>query len=107
MIPYPEHDKLQIAIARGSEKIGAFLEEYRHKGQEVSLCVMHTHDSTCYVEGKEGSSRSKLCQIGEGDYVPIHLTTNKVLAEYFGLDLAKIDAEKQAMLAAINLEITS
>lgn len=37
----------------------------------------------------------------DGEYVPVRVNTNQLLAKYFGIDLAKIEAEKCSMLDEI------
>jgi hypothetical protein len=77
MSAYPEHDKL-IAVRDRSQAIGAFL------------------DTTPYV----------LCELDDESYtvpryMPISRSITSVLASYFGIDLTKIEAEKQAMLDSL------
>jgi len=71
MRKYPEHEKLQ-EIADQSQTIGEFLE------------------CNGYV----------LCQYEEeiDEFVPHRNSIEQILAEYFGIDLKKIDQEKRQML---------
>lgn len=39
-----------------------------------------------------------ICGARDGEYIPFSYNTNKLLAEYFGIDLDKLEAEKQKML---------
>lgn len=72
---YPEHEKLQ-AISDMSQAIGEFLVSLEEKGW-------------------------RLCEIPpeyEHTYVPVYYVKEKLLAEYFDIDLDKIENEKRAML---------
>lgn len=72
MPDYPEHEKLR-AIQNDSQKIGQFLD-------------------WCYEQGWE------LCCWHESDLVPINKNIQTVLADYFEIDLKKLEAEKVAMI---------
>ncbi len=77
---YPEHERL-ARVRHKSQIIGEFLEHLRSEG--VHLCRWH--------EGKKYD-----------EYIPIEEpSTEKVLADYFDIDLAVIEHEKEAMLDAI------
>lgn len=75
---YPEHAKQEAVIA-DAETIGAFL------------------DGTPYILGEY----KQFHDWAEPRMVPITKSTQQVLAEYFEIDLDKIEAEKRAMLAAL------
>lgn len=76
--PYPEHTR-QSAVLEEAEAIGRFLDESGYILAE-------------YREIK-GYREEQL--------MPVTASVNVVLARYFGIDLAKIDAEQRAMLAAL------
>ena len=76
--PYPEHTR-QHAVLDDSQAIGAFLDESRYLLAEYRD-----------IEG---------CR--EQHLIPVSTPVHVILAEYFGIDLAKIEAEKRAMIAAI------
>lgn len=78
---YPEHAKL-AAVADQSQAIGEFLE-----GGGFILAEYVTF---------EGHDRATL--------VPVGRSINDILAAYFDIDLAKIEAEKRAMLASLRGE---
>ena len=71
---YPEHEKLK-KISDQSQVIGEFLEHLEKKG--VVLCVQSFR------------------------YVPIGKSKQIILAEYFGIDLDKLEVEKQEMIEGI------
>ena len=82
MSEYPEHDKL-TAIQAQSQKIGEFLEWLQ--------CDKHVR-----LLGEYGS---KTTEEGEPVYVPIRQSKQQLLAEFFEIDLAKLEEEKRQMLA--------
>lgn len=71
---YPEHEKLH-EVSELSQAIGEFLESCPY-----TLC--------------EWNDRLE-------EYRPTHLPVNKLLADHFGIDLKKLEDEKDAMLAAM------
>lgn len=75
---YPEHAKLS-AVSDESQSIGEFLD-----GSEYVIAE--------WVE-IDGLSEPRL--------LPTSKTINEILADHFGIDLDKIEAEKQAMLAQL------
>lgn len=75
MHTYPEHEKLE-KIAKFSQSIGAFIEGGKYLLAE-------------YVE-IEGYREAQL--------LPVSRPLNEILAEYFDIDLDKIEEEKRQML---------
>lgn len=74
--PYPEHTKLR-AVSAKSQEIGTFLEWIEEKGWRFA---------TYREDGRQTLD-------------PVYFgTKEKLLAEYFHIDLDKIEAEKRAML---------
>lgn len=80
MIPTPELDKL-TAIKDQSQTIGAFLDWYRSEEGGGHLCVL--------VEDEDRET---------ADFFHDHRSIEGLLAKYFEIDLAKIEAEKLAIL---------
>jgi hypothetical protein len=74
----PELDKME-AVQEQSQTIGEFLEWLNGKG--ISLCKLGTADWE------------------QNFHFPIHDSTEKLLAEYFDIDLNKVEQEKQVLLA--------
>lgn len=81
---YPEHKKLR-AVKAESQVIGAFLDELSERG--VRLCKPFSDP---------GSLR-------DGEFIPLG-PIEQILADYFGIDLHKIEDEKRAMLAELRGE---
>lgn len=80
---YPEHEKLK-AVSDKSQEIGQFLDWMR--------------DEKGYQFGFLGDADS-----GEdpGRIYPTYLDVTRVLADYFDIDLKKIEQEKREMLKSI------
>lgn len=76
--PYPEHTR-QAAVLAEAEAIGRFLDESGYILAE-------------YREIK-GYREERL--------TPLSTPVPQILAKYFGIDLAKIETEKRAMIAAM------
>lgn len=77
---YPEHQKLAL-VQPESQRLGEFIEWLSWNG--MAICE--------HYESGRGSMR-------DGEYVPVRTNANQLLAKYFGIDLAKIEAEKCSML---------
>lgn len=91
---YPEHERMH-KIKDKSQAIGEFLEWLG--GQHMAVCQRHehSHDNGCYEKGKLE------CGLYDDTYYPIFESIEKILARHFDIDLDKIEAEKQAMLASL------
>lgn len=94
---YPEHDKLS-KVSPQSQSIGEFIEWLGAKG--IRFAIHHEHSDNCILDGR------LTCGIQDSELVPYHFNTNTLLAEYFNIDLSKIDEEKKSMLARLQ-RITS
>lgn len=77
MSKYPECDKM-TAVKDQSQTIRGFLEWLEYV-KEVSLCHL--------IEGED-----------EMEYCPIYVDTERLLAEFFDIDLNKVEKEKRDML---------
>lgn len=84
---YPEHEKLR-AVADESQAIGEFLETAGY-----TLCELRTFTEPLDDAGNTYETRPRLAPIAKG--------IQQILADYFEIDLAKIEAEKRAMLDAL------
>ena len=74
----PESEKL-LAIKDKSQIIGEFLDWLRSE-QEVTLCTLDE---------------------SEDQFYPVFVSIEDLLAEYFGIDLQKVEQEKVALLEAL------
>lgn len=71
---YPECEKL-AEVSKDSQIIGQFLDEMKYAGKE--LC---TFDDS------------------EEQWMPVRGTIESILAEYFGIDMNKVEEERRAIL---------
>ena len=81
---YPEHEKLH-EIRDKSQVVGEFLEWAAEKG--ISLCQADPNYTGEY-----------------SPYWPVRLPRGKLLAEFCGIDLDKLEEEKTAMLTKLREE---
>lgn len=116
MANYPEHEKLK-AVAEVSQKIGEFLVDFLgSKGIHLARYdVLSDACRNCKHDDPHKTGRgmfSWFCGVGgckcdhnyrgnpdELGYIPE--TVEQLLAEFFGINQARIDAEKDEMLAKI------
>ncbi|KKN06340.1 hypothetical protein LCGC14_1078360 [marine sediment metagenome] len=113
MSNYPEHDKLETVKAH-SQAIGEFLSWLSAQG--LSRCHYLSEVYICLDCGEIDPSRVSLrreecpecdanVELREEGYYPDHRGVEKLLAEYFDIDLGKIEKEKRQMLGALRGEI--
>jgi hypothetical protein len=88
---YSEHAKL-MEVYEQSQACGDFFEWLvLHKG--FMSVVEHEHDDTCYQDGMQ------ICDFMKGDLIPVpHEPIEALLAQFFEIDLDKIEEEKRQML---------
>jgi len=84
-----EIDKLR-AIKDKSQLIGEFLESLSTQG--LVLCTRHEHDENCYI------NEELECGYIEGEYYSVNISIEQLLADYFKIDLKKVEEEKQLIL---------
>jgi len=75
--PYPEAAKM-LEVREKSQTIGAFIDDSGY-----SLCI--------YSET-------------QNVYLPIRKSIEQILADYFGIDLDKVEKERQQILATVRSE---
>ena len=90
----PEHEKLE-KVKEASQTIGEFL-DWLKTTRGTQLSKLHKHDELCGRIYKWGEGKD--CGLTEEHYQPDYTSTHNLLAEYFGIDLQKLEQEKQAML---------
>ncbi len=81
---YPEHEKL-TAIQEKSQLLGEFLEWARSNGYD--FCQMTTQE--------EGSPWERV------EYQPYRKSVDQILAEFYEIDLRKLEEEKREILASL------
>lgn len=72
----PEHAKLH-AIKDQSQKLGEFIEWLHEQGMEICVCEQYDHNH---------------------EYFPIYKSIEQLLADYFEIDLDKLEEEKRSMI---------
>jgi hypothetical protein len=88
---YPECEKMK-AVHEKSQAVGEFL-EWLLDGKGFNLTQIHRHTDDCYDNDGE-----KTCDMIDGQYYPAQYHIENLLAEYYDIDLKKVDAEKDQML---------
>ena len=108
MSKYPEHEKL-ARIKDESHSIGLFLDWLRggfEGSPNLTLCYYQEPTGQPRFENDGGSlfdgEELKLnLDFIEPGWTPARQTIPQLLAQYFGIDQEKLDAEKEQMLADI------
>lgn len=90
-----ECDKM-LAVKDKSQTIGDFVQEFLHK-KGLILAEWHKHNKNCYVFGKTKYPTPQ-CGINENQPVSVPYDIEKLLAEYFGINLKKVEEEKREIL---------
>lgn len=106
MSKYPETPELNKmkSVQTQSQAIGDFLDRFlTEKG--IRLGRPHEHGPSCRGWDSERDryrpSGDDRCSFNSGEFESCIQPINKLLAEYFDIDLNKIDDERRAILAYI------
>jgi hypothetical protein len=91
--PTPELDRM-LDVRDKSQIIGEFIEWLTE--QSIQLCKPHEHSDECYEDSGHIS-----CDMIRGELWPVHIATEKLLAQYFEIDLAKCEEERRAILDSL------
>jgi len=83
-IETPECDKLKALIDSGE----------RDTLQKFLDWLTENHVVLCQLETGRGYR-------SDGEYVPLRQNTENLMAEFFGIDLKKVEREKQAILGGL------
>ena len=98
----PECEKVRT-VQQVSQAIGEFL-DWLHHEKGWFIAEEHRHDDSCYeriaLDEDEGEVQ-KVCGMLDGQLISVSFSTVQLLAEFFGIDLAKVEAEKRALLAEL------
>ena len=97
---YPECEKL-AAVSEDSNKIGAFLDWMRNEkelviGRRHSVEVLHEIEQQEDPDGY-GTDYGDLEEV----IMPVSVRIEKMLADYYDIDLDKVEDERRAMLDEI------
>jgi hypothetical protein len=98
--PYPEHEK-QRPILQFSQKIGEFV-EWLEQEKKIHFAQIHTHGPACAGwdadRNRYNPDGKNRCGFYDGELFMSHASITKLLAEFFEIDLKKLEIEKEAML---------
>lgn len=98
MAAYPEHDKLK-AVKERSQACGEFFEWLMAR---YHLATYHAHSEGCYKRHPDdGEVLGTACGMGTRTLYSANAKVDDLLAQYFGIDRKKLDAEKDAMLEEV------
>lgn len=93
-----EIEKME-SVQEKSQSIGSFIEEFlREKG--VILAKYHKHTEECHVFGKKRYDTPQ-CGITNQQPIVFRYNIERLLAEYFNIDLDKVEGEKRKILEEI------
>jgi hypothetical protein len=95
----PECEKM-TKVAPVSQKIGEFFDWLRDE-KKISLAVRHEHTPEGCDVKRTGSSRGATCGVSEGDLFYANVNMTNLLAEFFGIDLIKVERERRAILEVL------
>ncbi len=90
----PELDKM-VKVREQSQAVGEFLDWLLYE-KNVTLCEMHQHSKGC-----ENSDGEVECELREDEYIPFSFQIQELLAEYFDIDLEKVDKERRKILVGL------
>jgi len=101
MSDYPEHDKLH-KVADKSQAVGDFLEWLQNK-KEVVLCKWKEweEEEKCIPVRKPDGSLEETRMYAHKAHMPIYISTEKLLSEFFEIDLVKLETEKLTMIEVL------
>lgn len=88
--PTPELDRLKD-VAPDSQKLGEFIDWLEENG--LFLCSVHRHTDDCRRGG--GPPR---CELHDFEHIRTNKTVTQLLAEYFSIDLNKVETERRTLL---------
>lgn len=93
---YPELEKMK-SVRGKSQALGEFLDWLREE-KSVCLAKPHRHSGSC----RDPEESFLVCGVEDGELLPFHYSMERLLAEFFGIDLRKVEAERTAIVQAIN-----
>lgn len=100
-----ELEKLKDVSER-SQAIGEFLEwlfdtKSYHIAKYLTDEEYESKDNVSWVDGLYEKEQFKRHEIGKEELMPIHIDIEKLLAEYFEIDLAKVEKERSEIIEKI------
>jgi hypothetical protein len=94
----PECDKA-IAVKEDSQKIGEFL-EWLQLEKQMPLCKYGCDDTCSSILDMTGNID---CDCNKTTLIRAHTGIEELLAEYFDVDLQKVEREKRRLLAKVKV----
>jgi len=100
-----EIEKLEDVRER-SQAIGEFLDWlFDTKNYRIAKYLTdeeyESEDNVYWVDGLYGKEQFKRHEIGKEELMPIHIDIEKLLAEYFEIDLAQVEEERREIIEKI------
>lgn len=93
---YPECDKLE-RVSDESQNIGEFI-DWLHNEKGYCIANTHAHQEGCFARPEFDDDDDAECGYKEDELQPIHLTIEKLLAEYFDVDMDKVEKERRKII---------
>ena len=100
-----ELEKLE-SVSEKSQAIGEFLEWlFSAKSYHISRYLTdeeyESEDNVYWVDGLYEKEQFKRHEIGKEELIPIYINVEKLLAEFFEIDLKKVEEERRKLLNEI------
>lgn len=100
-----ELEKLE-AVSERSQSIGEFLDwlfdtKKYHVGKYLTDAEYESEDNVYFVDGLYEKEQFKRHEIGKEELMSIHIDIEKLLAEFFEIDLVKVEEERKETLNEI------
>jgi hypothetical protein len=97
----PELDKMK-AVKDKSQAVGDFIDWLRSE-KKVQFGAPHVHGPTCKGwdaerERYKPHGFDDRCECATGEFIPFNFTPERLLAEFFEIDLTKVENERRAIL---------
>lgn len=93
---FPEHKKVTL-VKDESQAVGSFLDWLQNENGVV-LATRHEHTEECGVDEDEEETVVGECGLHENELVSTYTPVEKLLAEYYKIDLNVLEDEKAFML---------
>lgn len=99
---WPEHNRMKAISESERQAIGAFIKWMGGQGWELATWSTMEHAGFEHCIGCDGTA----CSDSEYALIPTgaYFDPTKMMADYYGIDLAALDREKRMMLAAMRLK---
>jgi len=104
-----ELEKLEV-VRDNSQAIGEFLEwifntKNYHLAKYLTEEEYEREDNVYYVDGLYEKNRFKRHEFGKEELIPVSIDIEKLLAEYFKINLTKVEEERREIMENIREEL--